>query len=86
MKRQVAMLTVVVLALSVMSMAADLIDGVVAIVNDKVITYSEVLTLVQPIDRELRRSFSGQELEEQRRKAQIDALNSLIERALDVIC
>ncbi len=72
------------LAFGIVSMAADLIDGVVAIVNDKVITYSEVLTLVQPVDRELRRSFSGQELEEQRRKAQKDALNSLIERALIV--
>ena len=39
---------------------------------------------VQPVDRELRRNFSGAELEEQRRKAQTDALNSLIERALIV--
>ena len=84
MKRQVAVLLMAVLAFGIVSMAADLIDGVVAIVNDKVITYSEVLTLVQPVDRELRRSFSGQELEEQRRKAQMDALNSLIERALIV--
>ena len=84
MKRQVAVLMMVVLAWGAVSMAADLVDGVVAIVNDKVITYSQVLTLVQPVDRELRRSFSGQELEEQRRKAQTDALNSLIERALIV--
>lgn len=84
MKRQVAILTVAVLALGLVSRAADIIDGVVAIVNDKVITYGEVQTLVQPVDRELRRSFSGQELEEQRRKAQMDALNSLIERALIV--
>jgi parvulin-like peptidyl-prolyl isomerase len=84
MKRQVAILAVAVLALSVMLRAADIIDGVVAIVNDKVITYSEVMMLVQPVDRELRRNFSGQELEDQRRKAQQDALNTLIEHALIV--
>jgi parvulin-like peptidyl-prolyl isomerase len=84
MKRQVAILAVAVLALSVILRAADIIDGVVAIVNDKVITYSEVMELVQPVDRELRRSFSGQELEQQRQKAQMDALNTLIEHALIV--
>jgi parvulin-like peptidyl-prolyl isomerase len=84
MNRQVVILAVAVLALSVVSRAADIIDGVVAIVNDKVITYSQVMELVQPVDRELRRSFSGQELEDQRRKAQEDALNTLIEHALIV--
>ena len=66
------------------SSAADMVDGVAAIVNDKVITYSDVLMLVQPVDWELRRTYSGEELEEQRRKAETDALNSLIERALIV--
>ncbi len=84
MKRCVAIAIAAVLAPALMSMAADVIDGVMAIVNDKVITFSEVLELVQPVDRELRRNFSGAELEEQRRKAQTDALNSLIERALIV--
>ena len=84
MNRQLAILAVAVLALSPMVRAADIIDGVVAIVNSNVITYSEVMELVQPIDRELRRNFSGQELEDQRRKAQEDALNTLIEHALIV--
>ena len=84
MKRYVAIVIAATLAPGLMSMAADVIDGVMAIVNDKVITFSEVLALVQPVDRELRRNFSGTELEEQRRKAQADALNSLIERALIV--
>jgi parvulin-like peptidyl-prolyl isomerase len=84
MKRYAAIVIAAALAPGLMSMAADVIDGVMAIVNDKVITFSEVLALVQPVDRELRRNFSGTELEEQRRKAQTDALNSLIERALIV--
>ncbi len=84
MNRQVAILAAAVLALSPMVRAADIIDGVVAIVNSNVITYSEVMELVQPVDRELRRNFSGQELEDQRQKAQMDALNTLIEHALIV--
>src|SRR5579863_2857339 len=84
MNRRVAILAVAVFALSGTLRAADIIDGVVAIVNSNVITYSQVMELVQPVDRELRRSFSGQELEDQRRKAQEDALNTLIEHALIV--
>jgi parvulin-like peptidyl-prolyl isomerase len=84
MNRQVAILAVGMLALSGTLRAADVIDGVVAIVNSNVITYSQVMELVQPVDRELRRNFSGQELDDQRRKAQEDALNTLIEHALIV--
>ncbi|HTS16496.1 MAG TPA: peptidyl-prolyl cis-trans isomerase [Verrucomicrobiae bacterium] len=84
MKRCIVMLVAAVLALGAMGRAAELVDGVMAIVNDKVITVSDVLQLVQPVDRELRRNFSGRELEEQRQKAQTDALNTLIEHALIV--
>jgi parvulin-like peptidyl-prolyl isomerase len=62
--------------------AAEIIDGVAAIVNSNIITYSEVRQYVQPVVQQLRRSYSGEELLEQVRKAQMDALNSLIERAL----
>jgi parvulin-like peptidyl-prolyl isomerase len=84
MSRAVAILAVVALVLSARARGAEIVDGVVAIVNDKVITRSEVMMLVQPVDRELRRNFSGQELEERRRKAEEDALNTLIEHALIV--
>lgn len=62
--------------------AADVVDGVAAIVNDKVITYSEVREYVQPVVQQLRRQFSGNELIEKVRAAQMDALNNLIQRAL----
>ena len=64
------------------SAAPEIVDGVAAIVNDKVITYSEVQQFVQPVVQQLRRNYSGDDLVEQVRKAQIDALNQLIERAL----
>jgi len=62
--------------------ATDLVDGVAAIVNDKVITYSEVRQYVQPAVLQLRRDFSGEALMEKVRAAQLDALNNLIDRAL----
>jgi len=82
MKRQFAVLTVAMLAIAGGSLAAEIVDGVAAIVNDKVITYSEVRSFVQPVAQQLRRNFSGQDLVDQVRKAEMDALNQLIERAL----
>ena len=60
----------------------DVVDGVVAIVNDRVITYSDVQMILQPLLPDLRSSYSGQALIEQIRKVQKDALNTLIDRAL----
>ena len=82
MRRQTAAVVVVMLALAGTARGAEIIDGVAAIVNSNIITYSEVRQFVQPVVQQLRRNFSGQELLEQVRKAQLDALNSLIERAL----
>jgi peptidyl-prolyl cis-trans isomerase SurA len=82
MKRQFAILAVATLAFTSVSLATEIIDGVAAIVNDKVITYSEVRNFVQPVAQQLRRNFSGQDLVDQVRKAEMDALDQLIERAL----
>jgi len=61
---------------------SEVVDGVAAIVNDKVITYSEVRDYVQPFLQQLRRTYSGKELVEKVRAAQMDALNNLIDREL----
>lgn len=62
--------------------AEEVVDGVAAIVNSNVITYSEVREFVQPVIQQLRREYSGQELLEKVRTAQMDALNNLIDRTL----
>jgi parvulin-like peptidyl-prolyl isomerase len=82
MRRQFAVLAMALLAFAGMSLAAEIVDGVAAIVNDKVITYSEVRSFVQPVAQQLRRNFSGQDLVDQVRKAEMDALDQLIERTL----
>src|SRR2546425_8295018 len=61
---------------------AEILDGVAAIANDKVITYSEVREFVQPVVAQLRRNYSGNNLVDKVRAAQKDALNNLIERSL----
>jgi parvulin-like peptidyl-prolyl isomerase len=77
-----ALAAVALFALAGITRGQDVVDGVAAIVNEKVITYSEVQEVVRPLLPQLRRAFSGKDLMEAVRKAQMDALNTLIERAL----
>ena len=82
MKKLLLALTAGLIALTGAARALDIVDGVAAIVNDKVITYSEVQEVVRPLVPQLRRSFTGKDLVDALRKTQMDALNTLIERAL----
>lgn len=70
------------IALAITGVRAEIVDGVAAIVNDRVITYSEVKEYVQPLVQQLRAAYSGPELVEKVRSAQMDALNGLIDRSL----
>jgi parvulin-like peptidyl-prolyl isomerase len=61
---------------------AQIVDGVAAIVNDKVITFSEVKRIVDPTEQQLRSVYSGLQLVEKVTEARLSALKSLIEREL----
>jgi parvulin-like peptidyl-prolyl isomerase len=83
MKRFFPALAAIVLAFAgATAVAVDIVDGVAAIVNERVITYSEVKNYVQPLVAQMRRDYSGDDLVEKVRSTQVDALNRLIERAL----
>ena len=71
-------------AMTVSPVFADekMLDGVAAIVNSNVITYSEVREFVRPVIQQLQRETSGEELVQKIRVAEEDALNNLIDRAL----
>ena len=71
-------------AASVPSLQAtpDVVDGVAALVNNDVITFSDVRELVGSRERALRSSYSGQELIDKVREARKGALQDLIDRAL----
>ena len=60
----------------------DVVDGVAALVNRDVITFSQVRELVTPRERALRAQFSGQELADKVRDARRGALQELIDRQL----
>ncbi|CAF0689805.1 peptidylprolyl isomerase [Candidatus Methylacidithermus pantelleriae] len=70
------------LILSGFRLAAQSVDGIAAIVNDKVITFSEVRRQVEPTERILKESYSGPQLVERIKEARLSALRALIEREL----
>ncbi|MFZ5807350.1 MAG: peptidylprolyl isomerase [Verrucomicrobiota bacterium] len=61
---------------------AQIIDGVAAVVNDKVITFSEVKRLVDPTEAQLREMHNGLELMEKVKEARLTTLKALVEREL----
>src|SRR6202011_4527856 len=60
----------------------EVIDGVAAVVNGDVITFSQVQEVSGPRERTLREQYTGQELVEKVKEARLAALNDLIDRQL----
>jgi peptidyl-prolyl cis-trans isomerase SurA len=61
---------------------AQVVDGVAAVVNDKVITFSQVRKEVDPIEAQYRDLYAGVELVDKVKEARLNSLKSLIEREL----
>jgi peptidyl-prolyl cis-trans isomerase SurA len=84
----------IVLALSLLSSAGlartgpeenpEVIDGIAAVVNSDVITYSQVRTLSGPKEKLLRSQFRGPELDAKIKEARAAAVKDLIDRQLIV--
>ncbi len=64
--------------------ATRLTDRIVAIVNDEVITLSEVKALIQGEEQRLRQAHSGTALDRRLRQLEYEALTELIERRLQM--
>src|ERR1700704_1428984 len=83
-----AAVTVVLPPLCQGALAAEndprIIDGIAAIVNGDIITYSQVRGLSQPRERLLRSQYHGEELDKQIQVARAAALQDLIDRQLIV--
>jgi peptidyl-prolyl cis-trans isomerase SurA len=62
----------------------EVVDGVAAIVNGEVITYSQVRDLVGPREKVLRAQLTGEDLEKKIKEAREAALKDLIDRQLIV--
>lgn len=64
--------------------SAQVLDGIAAIVNTNIITFSDVRDMVLPVERDLRRTYQGKDLQDKLKSAALDALNTLVERTLIV--
>ena len=83
----ISVFTVLVFAVSPLcrgALAADheIVNGIAAIVNGDVITYSQVRELVEPRERLLRSQFQGEELIAKIKEVRLAALKDLIDRQL----
>jgi len=61
---------------------AEVIDGIAAVVNKDVITYSQVRELIGARERALRATLQGEELANQIKEIRFAALKDLIDRQL----
>ncbi|SDT99819.1 peptidyl-prolyl cis-trans isomerase SurA/foldase protein PrsA [Verrucomicrobium sp. GAS474] len=61
---------------------AQMADGIIAIVNDSVIPFSEVQKQVDDTERSLRETYDGPVLVEKIKEARLNTLRALIEREL----
>lgn len=71
-------------AIAAPTRGAESVNGIAAIVNEKVITYSEVREVVEPRERLLRSQYSGNELANKIKELRKAALQDLIDRQLIV--
>lgn len=81
-RRTVCAIALVVLAVVSQVRAAEVLDGVAAVVNGDVITFSQVREVVQARERALKAQYSGQELTNKIKEARLGALKDLIDRQL----
>jgi parvulin-like peptidyl-prolyl isomerase len=61
---------------------AQVVDGIAAVVGDKVITFSEVRKQVDPTEKLLRETYREPELSRKIKEARLNGLRALIERQL----
>jgi len=79
-----AVLTLASLPISLGQARTIPVDGYAAAVENQIITVADVIAVMQPIERQLRQTFQGDELTRKLEETFDKTLDSLIERALVV--
>jgi SurA N-terminal domain len=62
--------------------AQEVLDGIAAVVNDKVITFSQVRELVGPKEKAVREQLKGEQMVAKIKEIRLAAINDLIDREL----
>jgi peptidyl-prolyl cis-trans isomerase SurA len=70
------------LVLAPPALAQEVLDGIAAVVNDDVVTFSQVRELVGARERAAKETLKGQELVEKIKEIRLQAINDLIDRQL----
>src|SRR5947209_1977459 len=83
----ISLVSAIMLPLSPLCLAAygqnpEVIDGIAAVVNGDIITYSQVRALVVPREKLLRSQYTGEELVKKVKETRELALKDLIDRQL----
>ena len=81
---QVTALSLIVLVAFIPGVRAaeEVLDGVAAVVNNEVITFSQVRELILAREQHLRQTLQGEELAKQVKALRLSAINELIDRAI----
>lgn len=85
MKRLVILASILSVALAAplaRAQQSEVIDGIAAVVNGDVITYSQVRELIGARERALRSAYQGEELQNKIKEARLAALKDLVDRQL----
>ncbi len=83
MKRPAVLFTLLLATVGgVLAQKAEVVDGIAAIVNNEVVTISQVRELSGSREQALRGQFSGQELQDKVKEMRLSALKDLIDRQL----
>src|SRR6266480_4601830 len=75
-------LTVLPICWAAFAQEPQVVDGIAAVVNGDVITYSQVRMLSAPREKLLRSQYTGEELEKQLKQVRELALKDLVDRRL----
>lgn len=81
-KRVSRIALIALISLAGTSLAQEVLDGVAAVVNGDVVTFSQVRELVGAREKSLRDTFQGEELVNKVKEVRLAALNDLIDRQL----
>lgn len=81
-KRVSGIALIALISLAGTSLAQEVLDGVAAVVNGDVVTFSQVRELVGAREKSLRDTYQGQDLVNKVKEVRLAALNDLIDRQL----
>jgi len=77
-----SLIALTLFGLAACSPAQEVLDGIAAVVNDEVITFSQVRELIGPTEAQVRKDLRGEEMTEKIKEIRLKAINDLIDRQL----